>query len=61
MLEQSTSSFAVTTDEQYAKVAAQLPADIGVVAKCAEFPRRGEVVILGKKALVARHGNERTE
>jgi 4-amino-4-deoxy-L-arabinose transferase-like glycosyltransferase len=60
-LQQSTSSFAITTNEQYDRVAAQLPADVTVIDKCAEFPRRGEVLILGRKTLVARRDDERAK
>jgi hypothetical protein len=60
-LQQSTASVAITTDEQYARLAAQLPADVVVIDKCAEFPRRGEVVILGRKTSVARRNNEWNE
>ncbi|HEY2826262.1 MAG TPA: hypothetical protein VGJ04_01570, partial [Pirellulales bacterium] len=60
-LQQSADAFAVTTNEQYGKLAAQLPADIVVVAKCAEFPRQGTVVILGRNAAVAVRDKGRTE
>lgn len=60
-LEQATDTFVVTTDEQYVRLAAQLPADVVIVAKCAEFPRLGEVLVLGRKTTVAQRDEGQTK
>jgi 4-amino-4-deoxy-L-arabinose transferase-like glycosyltransferase len=60
-LEQSSDSFVVTTDEQYARLAAQLPADVVVIDKCPEFPRRGTVLILGRKTAIAQRSDGQNE
>jgi 4-amino-4-deoxy-L-arabinose transferase-like glycosyltransferase len=46
-------SYVVTSDEHYAKIKALLPADVEVLARFAEFPRAGSVVVLGKKTSLA--------
>jgi 4-amino-4-deoxy-L-arabinose transferase-like glycosyltransferase len=60
-LEESPDSFVVTTDEQYARLAAQLPADVVIVDQCAEFPRQGKVLVLGRKTAVAQRSGGKAE
>ena len=54
-LGQSSDSFLVTTTEQYARLSAQLPGDIVVLSRQTDFPRRGEVLLLGHKTDLAAH------
>ncbi len=44
-------SILVTTDKQYARIKNQLPESTQVLERIAQFPNRGEVVVLGDKSL----------
>lgn len=50
--------FLITTEEQYTHLAAQLPADVVVLDRQPDFPRRGTVVLLGRKNDVAQRENK---
>jgi hypothetical protein len=52
-LQQGDDSFVVTTDEQYSHLMSQLPADVIVLGQCAEFPRQGGLLVLGRKTDLA--------
>jgi 4-amino-4-deoxy-L-arabinose transferase-like glycosyltransferase len=60
-LQDSMNSFVVTTDEKYAELQALLPADVVVIDQCARFPRRGSVMILGRKAFIAQRSDGQAE
>lgn len=50
----SAGSFVVTTEENYARLAAQLPPEIAVLKRQADFPRGQSVVLLGHKTELAK-------
>ena len=45
-------SILVTTEKHYAEIKAQLPESTQVMERVAQFPNRGEVVVLGDKSLM---------
>jgi len=53
-LSQSADSFVVTTEDSYFRLAAQLPAEIAVLDREADFPRGQIVVLLGHNTELAR-------
>jgi len=60
-LNQSAQSFVVTTEENYARLAAQLPPEIAVLKRQADFPRGHSVVLLGHKTELAKAGGSATK
>ena len=48
---QSVSSILVTTDKQYAEIQDKLPADTEIIERVSQFPKKGEVFVLGDKSL----------
>jgi 4-amino-4-deoxy-L-arabinose transferase-like glycosyltransferase len=50
----SADSFVVTTEENYARLSAQLPPEIAVLKRQADFPRGQSVVLLGHRTELAR-------
>jgi 4-amino-4-deoxy-L-arabinose transferase-like glycosyltransferase len=52
-LDRNHDSFVVTTEAHYNKLAAQLPANIVVLDRAPEFPRAGNVVLLGRQPKIA--------
>ncbi len=55
-LNESGDSFVVTTEEHFARLKAQLPAEIVIVDRRGEFPRSGAVLVLGRKTALAQRG-----
>jgi len=53
-LSQSADSFVVTTEDNYVRLAAQLPPDIAILRRQADFPRGQRVVLLGHKTELAK-------
>jgi 4-amino-4-deoxy-L-arabinose transferase-like glycosyltransferase len=58
---QQPNAVVVTNEDQYSRLAAELPADVIVVEKSPEFPRQGTVVVLGKKTTMAQRNEGRAE
>ncbi len=57
-LNESSDSFVVTTAEHFARLKAQLPAEIVIVDRRPEFPRSGTVLVLARKTAVAQRSEE---
>lgn len=60
-LKDTNNSYLVTTDEKYSELQALLPADVQVIGEYARFPRRGSVVVLGRKTSLAQRTGGRAE
>ena len=59
-LSSSTDAFLITTADNYDKLAAQLPADVAVLDRQADFPRAGSVILLGRKTALAQYETKQT-
>jgi 4-amino-4-deoxy-L-arabinose transferase-like glycosyltransferase len=60
-LAQSAESFVVTTEDNYARLAALLPPEIAVLKRQADFPRGQSVVLLGHKTELAKASGSATK